>query len=217
LSLPEFEALDFDLGTSSQDTVVQSSPSQFVDVASADTANNFSATTIVGLDEVAADSDFSAPKAAAIDFQLDSAAPLSETLVNSGLALETNDQATIIDGSFGMGAAQHGNGDDFNIELSESVFIGNPIKSNDFDMTTINLDLAAADQTQVINIVDGSGNFGTGADQVSDEVATKLALAKAYEEMGDHSQARELLEEVIAEGNSDLVQQARDMIGRLRG
>jgi FimV-like protein len=35
--------------------------------------------------------------------------------------------------------------------------------------------------------------------------------------MGDHSQARELLEEVIAEGNNDLAQQARDMLGRLRG
>jgi pilus assembly protein FimV len=218
LSLPELEALDFDLGTSSQNTVVQSSPSQFVDVASTDTANNFSATTIVGLDEVVAHSDFSAPETAAIDFQLDSAAPLSDTVVNPGLALETtNDQATIIDGSFGMGDAQYGNGEEFNIDLSESVFIGNPIKSNDFDMTTINLDLAAADQTQVINIVDGSGNFSTGADPVNDEVATKLALAKAYEEMGDHSQARELLEEVIAEGNSDLAQQARDMIGRLQG
>jgi pilus assembly protein FimV len=47
-------------------------------------------------------------------------------------------------------------------------------------------------------------------------VATKLALAKAYEEMGDHDQARELLEEVIAEGGEgDLAEQARQILGRL--
>jgi pilus assembly protein FimV len=91
--------------------------------------------------------------------------------------------------------------------------------NSDFDMTTINLDLAAesADSTQVLNIVDASGNSESGSGQGGDEVSTKLALAKAYEEMGDHSQARELLEEVIAEGNNDLAQQARDMLGRLRG
>ncbi len=219
VSLPELEALDFDLGTSSQETVVQSSPSDFVEVASAEVANNYSATTIVGLDETMAQADFAAPEAAAIDFQLDTA-PLSDTVVNPGFALETpNDQTTIVDGSLGMGATQGGNADDFDINLSESVFIGQPMMNNDFDMTSINLDLAAesADATQVLNIVDVSGNLDSGSVQGSDEVSTKLALAKAYEEMGDHSQARELLEEVIAEGGNDLAQQARDMIGRLRG
>jgi pilus assembly protein FimV len=182
-------------------------------------ANNYSATTIVGLDETMAQADFAAPEAAAIDFQLDTA-PLSDTVVNPGFALETpNDQTTIVDGSLGMGATQGGHADDFDINLSESVFIGQPMMNNDFDMTSINLDLAAesADATQVLNIVDVSGNLDSGSAQGSDEVSTKLALAKAYEEMGDHSQARELLEEVIAEGGNDLAQQARDMIGRLRG
>jgi FimV-like protein len=35
--------------------------------------------------------------------------------------------------------------------------------------------------------------------------------------MGDHDQARELLQEVIAEGSGELVDQAREIIGRLRG
>ncbi|QKV56303.1 MAG: hypothetical protein HT580_02810 [Dechloromonas sp.] len=58
--------------------------------------------------------------------------------------------------------------------------------NSDFDMTTINLDLAAesADSTQVLNIVDASGSPDSGSAQGNDEVATKLALAKAYEEMG---------------------------------
>lgn len=214
VSLPELEALDFDLGTSSQETVGQSASSDFVDVAPVEAVNNFAATTIVGIDEAVA------PEPVAIDFQLDTAAPLSDTVVNPGFALETpNDQTTIVDGSIGTGNAHGGNADDFDINLSESVFIGQPMMNSDFDMTTINLDLAAesADSTQVLNIVDASGNSESGSGQGGDEVSTKLALAKAYEEMGDHSQARELLEEVIAEGNNDLAQQARDMLGRLRG
>ena len=40
-------------------------------------------------------------------------------------------------------------------------------------------------------------------DAVSNEdVATKLDLAKAYEEMGDYEGARELLQEVVAEGDA---------------
>jgi FimV-like protein len=35
--------------------------------------------------------------------------------------------------------------------------------------------------------------------------------------MGDHDQARELLEEVIAEGSGALADQARQLLGRLRG
>ena len=213
VSLPELEALDFDLGTSPQEAPSQPS-SDFVEIAPVDEVNNYSATTIVGLDEAVA------PEPVAIDFQLDTAAPLSDTVVNPGFAQETpNDQTTIVDGSLGTGGAHGGNADDFDINLSESVFIGQPMMNSDFDMTTINLDLAAesADSTQVLNIVDASGSPDSGSAQGNDEVATKLALAKAYEEMGDHSQARELLEEVIAEGNNDLAQQARDMIGRLQG
>ena len=61
------------------------------------------------------------------------------------------------------------------------------------------------------------GTEDSAADPGADDVGTKLALAKAYEEMGDHDQARELLQEVIAEGSGDLVDQAREIIGRLRG
>lgn len=35
--------------------------------------------------------------------------------------------------------------------------------------------------------------------------------------MGDEDQARELLEEVIAEGGADLAEQARQILGRLNG
>ncbi|MGV0951508.1 MAG: FimV/HubP family polar landmark protein, partial [Azonexus sp.] len=89
----------------------------------------------------------------------------------------------------------------------------------EFDITSINLDLGAdsSEATQVVGLSEVTSAEKTAGDQGSEEVGTKLALAKAYEEMGDLDQARELLEEVIAEGSGDLVDQAREIIGRLRG
>jgi pilus assembly protein FimV len=48
------------------------------------------------------------------------------------------------------------------------------------------------------------------------EVATKLDLAKAYQEMGDKDGARELLNEVIKEGDAAQQQQAQTMLAALR-
>ena len=48
-----------------------------------------------------------------------------------------------------------------------------------------------------------------------DEVGTKLDLAKAYEEMGDKDGARELLNEVMKEGDAAQQQQAQTMLQAL--
>ncbi len=48
-----------------------------------------------------------------------------------------------------------------------------------------------------------------------DEVATKLELAKAYEEMGDKEGARELLTEVAKEGNAEQQAKAQGMLAKL--
>ena len=47
------------------------------------------------------------------------------------------------------------------------------------------------------------------------EVATKLDLAKAYQEMGDKDGARELLNEVLKEGDAAQQQQAQTMLTAL--
>ena len=60
---------------------------------------------------------------------------------------------------------------------------------------------------------------GDGADGAHDarwqEVATKLDLAKAYEEMGDKDGTRELLNEVLKEGDNAQQGQARSILARL--
>lgn len=141
---------------------------------------------------------------------------LAETMVNPSLVSEpSSGEATVTGGLAGVSPDFDAGADDFDVKLSESVFIGQPMPVPEFDMTSINLDLGTDTQepTQVVSLFGGEGQGG----QVNEEVATKLALAKAYEEMGDNIQARELLEEVIAEGSGDLVEQAREIIGRLRG
>lgn len=49
----------------------------------------------------------------------------------------------------------------------------------------------------------------------TDESATKLDLARAYIDMGDQEGARDILTEVIEEGNEQQQQEAHDMMGQL--
>jgi pilus assembly protein FimV len=61
----------------------------------------------------------------------------------------------------------------------------------------------------------GNGSGGAAPDPRWQEVATKLDLAKAYEEMGDKDGARELLKEVVKEGDTAQQQQAQTMLQAL--
>ena len=49
----------------------------------------------------------------------------------------------------------------------------------------------------------------------TDEAATKLDLARAYIDMGDTEGARDILDEVVAEGNDTQQQEARDLLAGL--
>jgi pilus assembly protein FimV len=60
------------------------------------------------------------------------------------------------------------------------------------------------------------GGEGAPVDARWQEVATKLDLAKAYEEMGDKDGARELLNEVLKEGDAAQQQQAKQMLDAMR-
>ncbi|MBD9415118.1 FimV family protein [Pseudomonas sp. PDM16] len=59
--------------------------------------------------------------------------------------------------------------------------------------------------------VDDDFDFLSG----TDETATKLDLARAYIDMGDSEGARDILDEVIAEGSEGQQQEARDLISKL--
>ena len=72
------------------------------------------------------------------------------------------------------------------------------------DITTISLDLGKP----------GAGP-GDSADPRWQEVATKLDLAKAYQGMGDKEGARELLNEVISQGDTAQQNEAKQMLAAL--
>lgn len=119
-----------------------------------------------------------------------------------------------------VNALDHASGDmDFDVKLSDSVFLGQPMMNPEFDMDAINLDLSTppAEAPAADVPVESAPEVAPEKDALWEEVNTKLDLAKAYEEMGDLEGARELLQEVVNEGSADLVAQAQDILGRIGG
>jgi pilus assembly protein FimV len=99
---------------------------------------------------------------------------------------------------------------DFNFELEGGKQAQSQVQDSvpTLDLSSINLDLP---------VPEGGADSpsGAGADGENPEAATKLELAKAYEEMGDRDGARELLDEVLAEGSVAQRDIARDILARL--
>lgn len=75
------------------------------------------------------------------------------------------------------------------------------------DLSAISLDLGSAGEP--------SAAPAGGGDAKWQEVATKLDLAKAYEEMGDKDGARELLNEVMKDGDAAQKGQAQQLLAKL--
>ncbi|WP_341675184.1 FimV/HubP family polar landmark protein [Niveibacterium sp. SC-1] len=101
---------------------------------------------------------------------------------------------------------------DFNEERAPAA----PAADRSIDLSGIDLELpqhAAAPQSQVDThpepqLLDEEVN-------VNEEVTTKLELARVYEEMRDFEGARELLEEVLADGSAGQKREAEAILARL--
>ncbi len=112
-------------------------------------------------------------------------------------------------GSAAAPASANGGGLDFDIGLD----LGGAEKkleadktATSMDLSSISLDLGAAGEP---------GASPAGTDPKWQEVATKLDLAKAYEEMGDKDGARELLNEVMKDGDTAQKGQAQQLLAKL--
>jgi pilus assembly protein FimV len=104
-------------------------------------------------------------------------------------------------------APASGGGLDFDLNLGSSdAKVDTTSPSASVDLSEISLDLGTPG---------GTPAAGASADPKWQEVATKLDLAKAYEEMGDKDGARELLNEVLREGDAAQQGQARQMLAKL--
>ncbi len=76
----------------------------------------------------------------------------------------------------------------------------------EIDLSGINLDLGTGTSPQV---------SATGKDDHWYDVQTKFDLAKAYQEMGDKDGAREILKEVLREGDAEQKTAAQTVLANL--
>jgi pilus assembly protein FimV len=96
---------------------------------------------------------------------------------------------------------------DLNLDLGGEKAAEPEKSAPSMDLSSISLDLGSA----------GEPSAGTASsnDPKWQEVATKLDLAKAYEEMGDRDGARELLSEVMKDGDAAQKGQAQQLLTKL--
>jgi pilus assembly protein FimV len=102
---------------------------------------------------------------------------------------------------------------DFNLDLDDKSEGApqpppQPMSAAPVDLGDISLDLGSPAE-ETVAAPSGSG------DPKWQEVATKLDLAKAYEEMGDKDGARELLNEVMKDGDAAQKGQAQQLLAKL--
>ena len=99
---------------------------------------------------------------------------------------------------------------DLNLDIGGAAGGGKPAEPAaapaTLDLSAISLDLGGTEP---------SAPAAGGADPKWQEVATKLDLAKAYEEMGDKDGARELLNEVMKDGDAAQQGQAQQLLAKL--
>ncbi|RTL41681.1 MAG: hypothetical protein EKK49_01680 [Rhodocyclaceae bacterium] len=108
---------------------------------------------------------------------------------------------------------------DFDFELDEKLDDKKMTATRPFDpvvnLDSIDLDLPS-DLDTVAELPDAGPPTEPPLDlELQQEVATKLELARAYEEMGDKDGARELVEEVLREGAPLQKDEARKILARL--
>jgi pilus assembly protein FimV len=119
---------------------------------------------------------------------------------------------------------------DIDFNLDDVVETETETVNSEDDLEEIALDLSddveieslESDSTENIDAVlaandDSSedGDFDLSNLDDADEISTKLDLARAYMDMGDHDGTRDILDEVLADGNDDQKQEANDLMQKL--
>ncbi len=108
--------------------------------------------------------------------------------------------------------------DDLDVaQLEEQNLPPEPAVLPDLDFSGIDLDLTdtAASATSSAEAELAAAAFPEGGSDLFEEVNTKLDLARAYLEMGDKEGAREILDEVVKEGDAGQRQDAQNLIASL--
>jgi pilus assembly protein FimV len=195
-------AVDFDIGggTGSQ-PVPEPTPSLDLDLGGATGSRERSDFAPSGT--LVLDSQESKAASGGLDFDLGGGADKPAD-TGGGLNFELPGAAPAAAEATPAPAASAGGLDfDLNLGGGESKEASAPV-----DLSAISLDLGAPGEAAA-----PAGE--AHADPKWQEVATKLDLAKAYEEMGDKDGARELLNEVLREGDAAQQGQANQLLAKL--
>lgn len=144
-----------------------------------------------------------------INTEIDTQMPVSDDSSNLNAALEANVEMPSLE----MDVDTEGNvapaasaGDDLSVEIPSLDTMRGPIGNEavDADLASVGLELSSEAD---------AAPSGDGAKW--QEMATKLDLASAYEEIGDKEGARELLDEVLKDGDNAQQQKARAMLSKI--
>jgi pilus assembly protein FimV len=128
-----------------------------------------------------------------LDFDLDLGSPAVDAAVAATAA-----EAAPLDFDFDLGAPA-GDTTPVDLALSTPEAAAPPLDLADIDLS---LDTPAAEVAAEVPAEPAAAEAVPEVEEERPEVTTKLELAQAYEEMGDKEGAKELFQEVLAEGNS---------------
>lgn len=156
-----------------------------------------------------------------MDFNLD----LGESLIEE---TATTDAEPEMDFNLDIGGEDEPATDlDFNLDMETSDSAEEPATvdaSLDFDLdmdtpepadVSLDFDTGSADEGSLDLNLDAADTADAGDMDGSDEVGTKLDLAKAYVDMGDPEGARSILDEVMDEGSSTQKEEAQALLGQI--
>ena len=146
----------------------------------------------------------------------------------SALDLSADDSSNAID--FDFDSDSDTSGDEPAVtEQQEELGVSSTDSGLDFDVNEMSFDAGGGEQSESSDVpaldlsglsldLDGTSTNemeSSGKDDKWYEVQTKFDLAKAYQEMGDNDGAREILKEVISEGDSDQKVAAESVLSSL--
>ncbi|MGB0496160.1 MAG: FimV/HubP family polar landmark protein, partial [Kangiellaceae bacterium] len=109
--------------------------------------------------------------------------------------------------------------DEFSLDLADDVDLNDGLTEQDIKEGDEELSIDIDDDGDISLDIDDDFDFAEDGDEsidfgetLSDEIATKLDLARAYVDMGDLDGAKEILTEVVADGTEQQKQEAQSLI-----
>ena len=170
-----------------------------------------------------------------IDFGLDTAGAednIEDDIIEEGaddeIEIDLTDESESLDMDFGEmeadSSSDAGEAAEPEIDISMDM---DEVSADDVEIESADIELDAEQETEAEQAVakepaveaaagdSMEDDFDLSSLDDVDEVSTKLDLARAYLDMGDHEGSRGILEEVIAEGNEEQKKEANELMGKL--